>query len=91
VNARPGVLSYARDIGSYLIGVALMFKQAGIIFTPPAAPNETMIWIAALLIGVPGVAQIITLRFGTGSQPSQPASSDSSLSSSAPTSLGGGK
>lgn len=91
MNARPGWTTLLRDIGSYLIGVAIMFKQAGIIFTPPPQANQTLIWIAALLIGVPGVAQIIALRFGTGSQPLPPPSPDSSSSSSAPTPSGSGK
>ena len=75
-----------RDVTSYLIGVTLMFKQAGIIFAPPTQPNETLTWIAALLIGVPGVAQIIALRFGTGSSPSVPAPPGSSGSSGQPSS-----
>lgn len=65
-----------------------MLKQSGIIFEPPAQANETLIWIAALLIGVPGIAQIVTLRFGTGSQPLPPAVQDSQSSGSSRSGVG---
>lgn len=85
---RPG-LTVFRDVTSYVGGWLLICKQAGIVFVPPPQPNDTLIWIAALLIGVPGVAQIIAMRFGgsaaspggstTAPPPSLPPARDSSL------------
>lgn len=67
-------LSVARDVVSYVLGWLMMDSQAGILSAPPVHPNETAMWIAALLIGVPGVAQVIALRFGgTGSTQPQSA------------------
>jgi len=66
-TGRPGWITLARDITSYVGGWLLIFRQAGILFDPPAQPNDTVIWIGALLIGVPGVAQILAWRFGGGS------------------------
>jgi hypothetical protein len=55
-----------------------MAKEAGIGFAPPNQSNETLIWVAGLLIGVPGLAQVLALILGgtsarTGEQPSSPA------------------
>ena len=90
MNAQPTRLSVSRDLVSYLGGWALMLKQAGIIFPPPPNPNETLIWVAALLIGVPGVLQVIAWRFGTGGvSTSLPAGgSPPPLESSSPTTGG---
>jgi hypothetical protein len=49
---------------SYTGGWLLIFKQAGIFFAPPVQTNETLIWVAGLLIGVPGLAQLIAWRMG---------------------------
>lgn len=46
----------------------IILKQAGILFPAPAQVNETLIWLAAALIGVPGLTQLLALRFG-GSTP----------------------
>ena len=54
------------DTASWLGGWVLIFKQAGIIFAPPSQVNETLVWLAAAMIGVPGVAQILLARFGSG-------------------------
>jgi hypothetical protein len=51
----------------------LMLKQAGILLAPPPQVNETLVWVSALLIGVPGVIQVIGWRFGTGGDGSAPA------------------
>jgi len=72
VSARPSRLSVLRDTSAYVGGWLLMLKEAGILFDPPPQANETLIWVAALLIGVPGVAQVIAWRFGTGGVPSSP-------------------
>ena len=82
------LLGLVRDVLSYVGGWLLMDSQAGVFTTPPSHPNETVMWIAALLIGVPGVAQVIALRFG-GTAPvgSPPASGGSPASPSSPPSV----
>lgn len=66
MSARPQPLSVLRDVTSYIGGWLLIFKQAGILFAPPAQTNETLIWVAGLLIGVPGLAQLIAWKTGGG-------------------------
>jgi hypothetical protein len=61
---------------SYIMGWVLLDSQVGIVRHAPANPNETAMWIAALLIGVPGVLQVIMWRFGQ-SGGSTPAASSS--------------
>lgn len=78
------ILTVLRDGASFLGGWAIIFKQAGIFFEPPPHPNEILIGIAALIIGVPGVAHILTARFGgqpTALPPSAPRAPESSSSS----------
>lgn len=53
-----------RDTTSYLVGVALLSKQAGIVLTPPMEPNTMLIAIGALLVCNPALAQFIVARFG---------------------------
>lgn len=75
MSVRPGKLTILRDAASFIGGWALIFKQAGIFFAPPSQPSEFLIGIAALIIGVPGVAHIVQARFGvapTGSASSPP-------------------
>ncbi len=67
----------------------IIFKQAGILFPPPAEVNETLVWMAAALIGVPGVAQLWQARSGAGtstaeSSPQPPLPESSSSSPGAP-------
>lgn len=66
MSTRPGATRVLLDTASWLGGWVLIFKQAGIIFAPPPQVNETLIWLAAAMIGVPGVAQILLARFGSG-------------------------
>jgi len=73
VPRTTSVLTVLRDTASYIFGWAIIFKQAGIYFDPPPHPNKVLIGIAALIIGVPGVAHILTARFG--GQPTVPPSS----------------
>jgi hypothetical protein len=68
VNARPGLRRILLDTLSWGGGWVIILKQAGILFVPPPQVNETLIWLAAALIGVPGLTQILALRFG-GSTP----------------------
>jgi hypothetical protein len=71
-----------RNVATYILGWVLIFQQAGILFDPPAQPNESLIWGAFALIaewGISGAASVIASRFGIG-QPSapSPAAPDSS-------------
>ena len=81
---RPTTWTVLRDAGSWIGGWLLIFKQAGILFDPPSQVNETMIWVAASLIGVPGVFQLWLARSGgatsTGVSPSPPPPPESSPS-----------
>jgi len=56
----------------------VIFKQAGIVFPPPSQVNETLVWVAAVIIGGPGIAQLWQARSGAGTP------TDGSLSSSPP-------
>lgn len=85
MSTRPGFSRVLLDTASWLGGWIIIFKQAGILFVPPAQVNETLVWLAAAMIGVPGVAQILLARFGGGTgmgesppPPPPPASSPSS-------------
>lgn len=83
----PGRWTIIRDVGTYLGGWVLLAKQAGILLDPPSAPSETLIWAAAVMIGGPGIVQLLTWRFGTGgslSQPESPPSPSSSTPSGTP-------
>ena len=81
---RPTTWTVLRDVGSWVGGWLLIFKQAGILFAPPGQVNETLVWMAAALIGVPGVMQLWLARSGadtsTGVSPSPPPSPESSPS-----------
>jgi len=65
----------------------LIFKQAGILFAPPSQVNETLVWMAAALIGVPGLTQLGAVLLGRtsmdGSGPASPAPPSSPLPSGA--------
>jgi hypothetical protein len=70
-----------------VLGWAIIFKQAGILFVPPAQVSESLIWMAAALIGVPGLAQLAALRFG-GSAPTPGSPGPAPLPESPPSSPG---
>jgi len=82
---RPSTRDVLRDIGTWVGGWMIIFKQAGILFPPPTEVNETLVWMAAALIGVPGVAQLWQARSGadtsTDASPPRPPSPESSRSS----------
>jgi hypothetical protein len=90
---RPAISTVLRDTGTWVGGWVLIFKQAGIVFAPPTQVNETLIWVAAVLIGVPGAAQVWAGRSGqtggTGASSTSPALPDSpSSSAGAPSPVG---
>jgi hypothetical protein len=73
-----------RDLASFIGGWTVIFQQAGIIFDPPSQTSELLILVAALAIGVPGVAQLVNMRGGgnSGASPSSPAVSEAPQQSS---------
>ncbi len=89
MGVRPSIsiLSVLRDVASFLGGWALIFKQAGILFDPPAHPSEVLILLAAVAIGIPGAAQLLAARAGQGA-PTAPPSSPPPAAESSPSSSG---
>jgi hypothetical protein len=80
-SRRPAVLTLAKDVGAWLLGVGLIIHQAG--FVPPEHFNLTLTLVGATLVGVPGASQLLALRFGTAPSPSeQPAEGSGSPSPS---------
>ena len=90
---QPSIRRVLLDTASWVGGWVLIFKQAGIVFPPPEQVNETLIWLAATMIGVPGIAQILFARFGGGTSTAElsqrQASPESLPSSSGESSQGG--
>jgi hypothetical protein len=70
-----------------VLGWVIIFKQAGILFDPPAQANETLIWMAAGLLGAPGVLQLWQARSGVGTSTAEPGRQPP-LSESSPSSPG---
>lgn len=85
---RPAWWRVLTDFVALTFPWLLIFKQAGIGFAPPTEVSEPILWLAGAMLGVPGVAQILAVRFGgigTDALPSQdpsPASPRSGTSSS---------
>jgi hypothetical protein len=76
----PGWKSLIRDAVSLTFPWLIIFKQAGILFSPPAQVNEALLWLAGAMLGVPGLAQIFERlpgRGGTDPSPPPPASPES--------------
>lgn len=85
MNARPGLRRILLDTLSWVGGWMIIFKQAGILFVPPSQVNETLIWMGAALVGVPGLTQLGAVLLGrtpTDGPGQRPASPDSPPSSS---------
>jgi hypothetical protein len=84
----PGWFVILRDVVALTFPWVLIFKQAGIGFTPPQEVSEPILWLAGSMLSVPGVAQILAFRFGGGTgtagspPPDQPAALPPSSSSS---------
>lgn len=69
------------DTVSSILGWGLIFQQA--LFVDPALVNESFLWLAGGLLGVPGAAEVVgRIRGGTAGSVSPPASSESASSSS---------
>lgn len=88
LQGRPGWLAVLRDLVAFTFPWVLIFKQAGIGFAPPSQVSEPILWLAGAMLGVPGVAQILALRYGsgTGTDGSHSADRPAALSPSAPSS-----
>ena len=85
MSTRAGLIKVGTDLVTYLGGWAIIAKEAGLLFTPPVQVNETLIWVAATMIGVPGlrqIAEIVIRQSGTDRSPPQPQPPESSPSSS---------
>jgi len=97
VNAQqqqgPGWRRVLLDIAAFTLPWIVIFKQAGIGFTPPAEVSEPILWLAGAMLGVPGVGQILAFKFGGGTgtgeslpapvSPDSPPSPSSSVTSGA--------
>lgn len=62
----PGWVTVLRDLTAFTLPWVLIFKQAGIGFSPPSEVSEPILWLAGAMLGVPGVAQILAFKFGSG-------------------------
>ena len=87
MSARPGLFTVIRDSVALVVGCVLIFKQAGVIFPPPAEVNETIVWVAAGFIGAPGLLQLLPRPGGSTTpapSPPSPPRESSPSSSGAP-------
>lgn len=77
------------DILAFTFPWVVIFKQAGIGFTPPAEVNEPILWLMGAMLGVPGVSQILAFKYGggTGMGASQPEAPLPPSSPSGPSSI----
>lgn len=64
-----------RDTALFILGVAIISRQAGIYFDPPEDVSIELLAIGALCCNIPGILQVIAWRStGTSSSPpEQPA------------------
>lgn len=87
---KPTWLVLFRDVVLFLLGVAIVLKQAGIGFSaPPDGPEIELIIVGGLFCNGPLMLQFLALRFGSSGPGSAPASPVSPLPpepSSAPSS-----
>lgn len=83
---RPGLHIILRDVAAWVIAALILLKQAGIFLPPPSQVSETLVWVAAGLIGGPGMLHVLQARFGqstsTDAPSPSPPRSESSPSSS---------
>ena len=87
----PRLLTVARDVVTFMLGLAIILKQAGIGFEPPDKISLELLAIGALCCNVPGILHVIGWRYGqsnlpTTSPPGAPQVSPQSPSPSGPSS-----
>lgn len=89
-RGKPTRLERARDITSFVLGWGLIWHQA--LLVKPADVNETFLFLAAALLGVPfGAEALARIRGGTPTiSPGTPSPSPDS-SPSSPSSSGSGE
>jgi hypothetical protein len=82
-----------RDTLIFLVGIAIVLKQAGIVFAPPPdGPSIQLIITGGLFCNGPVMLQFLSLRFGGGASSSSPGQSGpESQSAQSPEPLAGGK
>lgn len=80
------------DFLAFTLPWVVIFKQAGIGFTPPAEVNEPILWLMGAMLGVPGVSQILAFKYGggTGTAGSPPEAPSPPSPPSAPSSITSG-
>lgn len=87
----PSTITVVKDITSYLGGWALLAHQ--VLYVEPSQVNESFLWVAVGLIGVPSLTQLWQMRgggAGTAASPPGPDSPPSPRSPSpSPTASGG--
>ena len=88
-QSHPGWPRVLIDVLAFTLPWVVIFKQAGIGFSPPAEVSEPLLWLAGAMLGVPGVGQILAFKFGggTGMDGSRPADRSSVSPSSPPSSI----
>lgn len=89
----PGWPRVLLDLAAFTLPWVVIFKQAGIGFSPPNEVSEPLLWLAGAMLGVPGVSQVLAFKFGGGTGmgdsprpdplPALPPSGPSSLTSGA--------
>lgn len=60
----PGWLTIVRDLATFLLGILIVLKQAGIGFSPPDKISIELLVIGALCCNVPGILQVLAWRSG---------------------------
>jgi hypothetical protein len=76
----------AKDVLSYLGGWALIVHQAA--FVQPQDFNLSLVLLGGMLVGIPGVGQLLALRIGSGPSQDPPEESPSPSRSPSPSGPG---
>lgn len=85
MSTRQGIFITLRDTAMWVFGWVLMFKEAGIIFDPPAQVSDTIVLAAVGLTGGPGMLHLLAAILGrTGTVPPPSDSPRSALPLSSP-------
>jgi hypothetical protein len=84
---RPSKLKMAGDVASFILAWVIIFWQ--MLFVEPSQVNETFLWLAAALLGIPGGTEAVArIRGGSPMDGSSSVSPSSASPSSSPTSPG---